>query len=232
MSDDLEQRTGPEAESEQENTQALQDAAEVKTAGGRKFHKRINTLTRRLYEAQDQIDALRSENAQLKNAVNLPEGVAGGIEQRAQAIAGERHAQQIIADFQDRLKRHIDSQGNPEAIRAAMQQTSVPSHLNGVLLTHPLGHEIVVHIASNPHIANELSAMSPEDSIMKLGELAAALSTGEKPAKADSVSARVESKAPAPVATGSGRTITITPLGGEGESYRDYRRQRDSGRRP
>jgi hypothetical protein len=199
--------------------------AEAVTGG--KLMKRLDRVTRNWRTAE-------AENTQLKAQVEaLQQQLASGapsdaasqaaIEKRAAELSLHREREGKLKDWQRRFAEQVQQEPDPAKVAESVKNTMIPNGIVHILVEHPEGHRIALHLAKNPEISQSLMAMPVHLAAAKLGEIAHEIS---KPAAKPE---RFQSKAPRPVGHVSGGSLsTVSP---DQLDYRDYANWRAKGGR-
>jgi hypothetical protein len=234
-------RDQEERDSEPEAAAAESSDAKPKKAG---VQKRIDTLTRRMYEQQEELDGLRERvNQEVQTPVKGDSRPIASkfrsydeyIEALADWKAGQRLQQQKqveLAQAEQERTREVFDHYN-EAARAARvkyedfeevvgrRDLKIPQAVQvAIIEAGDVGPDIAYYLGKNPELCQELAEMSPMRAIARIGQIEGQV-TGKqqipRAARNDKTAGdAVQSSATSPART---RTMTsapapITPVGG------------------
>lgn len=131
-------------------------------------------------------------------------------------------SQPAYRSFREKAVQHPDFKQIP----AAAMQTEIPTAVARALPQMDNGHEVVMHLAKNPQLCQELVRMSPEAAIARVGRISAQLE-----GRNGNGNARKDSMAPAPINRPSGGGSTRTSVDPGDMDYQDFKQWRESNRR-
>lgn len=188
--------------------------------------KRIDTLTRKLYRQQEDLDALRESVAKPQTQPNRPPAtnarpVAGDFksyEQYVEALtdwkAGQRYDQQKQTEFaqaeQERVREVFDTYNNAaQSARAkyddfedvvGRKDLKIPQSAQlAIIEAGEIGPDIAYYLGKHPDLCHELADMSPMRAVAKIGQIEASIQgTGNRELAAASLR---QGTARAPVAS-------------------------------
>ena len=213
---------------EQEETQQEEIPSEPVKVDG--FQKRINTVTRQKYAAENRADAAEEELRRLKverpvlvgdvptleafdydedkfQDAKIKHQVAQEVSkfrQESEVNQAETVRNQASAEFARKVKE-ANIEGYAEAIGNLVESAPIPSEVLTMIQQDEKGPELAYYLATNLDIASEIAEATPMQAALKLGKISARLAAQPK---------KKLTKAPKPVETaGSG--------GGSGKSMED-----------
>jgi hypothetical protein len=207
---ETEQEEEAEPDQAEETDQEAEPESEVKEEPAKDkkngVQKRINELTLKRKEAERKADELevRLQELEGRKQAEKDHQVKPNIddfedyEQYENALVDfkveaklklERHdesvkqqqvkTKQVAQAFNERvLKANLE--GYKEAFEALGESKALPPHLIDVLLEHEKGPHLVKYLGEHLDVADSLNNVSPQQALLKLGELSANLSNVKK----------------------------------------------------